>query len=229
MSSSHLFHVITARDSWKTNFYFKKEGLSILFYFFQNLLSSCFCEPLNTTGFSICWCQSQKMERIARTQPSKRENWSFQALKNRNIFFFLKCGTATHSKSKPDTASLFCSCQKCWITPSPALKPGCHLQKDCTPWTQIPSLFHGATSLAAGMPWSGGSYTQGWFGPWLAQDLGMKRAPEHKLEVVGNFPRHFFGGVSQNGNLLKLKPFTREGLSEQSSQLKGGKQKQESE
>lgn len=48
----------------------------------------------------------------------------------------------------------------------------------------------------------------------------MKCAPAYKIEVVGNFPRYSFGGVSQNGNLLKLKPFTREGLSEQSSQVK---------
>lgn len=137
------------------------------------------------------------------------------------ILFFFWSGTATRSKSKPDTASLFCSCQKCWITPSPASNRGCHLQKDCAPLIQIPSLFRGANSLAEGMPWSGGSDAHGWFGPWLAQDLGMKCAPEHRLEVVGNFPRHFSGGVSQNGNLLKLKPFTREGLSEQSSQLRG--------
>lgn len=48
----------------------------------------------------------------------------------------------------------------------------------------------------------------------------MKCAPAHRLEVVGIFPRYSFGGVSQNGNLLKLKPFTREGLSEQSSQVR---------
>jgi len=48
----------------------------------------------------------------------------------------------------------------------------------------------------------------------------MKCAPAYRLEVVGNFPRYLFGRVSQNGNLLKLKPFTREGLPEQSSQLR---------
>lgn len=38
---------------------------------------------------------------------------------------------------------------------------------------------------------------------------------------MGVFQGTFFGGVSQDGDLLKLKPFTREGLSEQSSQLSG--------
>lgn len=102
----------------------------------------------------------------------------------------------------------------------------CHLQKDCTPWIQIPTLFRGANSLAEGMPWSN---THGWFGPWLGQNLGMKCAPEHRLEVVGSFPRRFFGGVSQNGNLLKLKPFTGEGLSEQSSRLRGERKSRKSE
>lgn len=138
----------------------------------------------------------------------------------------MKCGTATRPKSKPDTASLFCSCQKCRITPSPTSNPGCHLQKDCTPWIQIPSLCRGATSLAEGMPWSRGSYTQGWFGPWSGRDFGNEMCSRAQTgRWLGIFPRHFFGGVSQNGNLLKLKPFTREGLSEQSSQLRGGKGK----
>lgn len=108
-----IFFMLSLLDiPGKLDFYFKKVGLSILLYFlslwaaeYNRILYLLMTKPKNQRG-------------LPALNLPKRENWSFQALKNRN-FFSLKCGTAARSKSKPDTASLFCSCQKCRITPSP--------------------------------------------------------------------------------------------------------------